>query len=244
MAFYFNTSKGDKLMTKINLRDISLRAKQWDHPAKGLFKYAESMKENGQNILKLHKKDREYYCISLVVLALMEDSNLDWWINIPAKDPPDGLIMTLVKEKSGLKSHMREIEVVEHRGQSNGLFDIIKNKMIEKSYEPNTILACLLLTSDLYDLKDLSLKLSSIKSSLDHIFVVFSGIPLDKKDITEDQLKTTFTMVQLLPKYEITTFNYKPYLEDFMKRYNDGQESRLIENNQVYFGTSNRKYNK
>lgn len=244
MAFYFDTSKGDKLMSKINLRDISLRAKQWDHPAKGLFKYAESMKINGQDILKLPKKDREYYCISLVSLALMEDSKLDWWINIPAKDPPDGLIMTLIKGKDGFKSHMREIEVVEHRNESSGLFDIIKNKMVEKSYEPNTILSCLLLTPDLYDLKELSEKLLDIKSSLSHIFIVFSGIPLNNKDTTEDQLKTTFTMVQLLPKYKTKTFNYRSYLEDFMQRYNDGQESRLIEDNQIYFGTTNKKYNK
>ena len=37
MVFYFDKKRGDNLMSKINLRDISLRAKQWDHPAKGLF---------------------------------------------------------------------------------------------------------------------------------------------------------------------------------------------------------------
>lgn len=88
MSFYFGTNQGDKLMTKINLRDLSVRSKQWDHPVRGLLKYAESMKNNGRDILKLEKKDREYYCISLVALALMEDSKMDWWTCVPVKDPP------------------------------------------------------------------------------------------------------------------------------------------------------------
>ena len=76
-------------MSKINLRDISSRAKQWDHPAKGLFKYAESMKVHGGDILKIPKKDRERYCVSLVALAMMNDSKIEWWTNVPIQDPPD-----------------------------------------------------------------------------------------------------------------------------------------------------------
>lgn len=61
MAFYFGNKKGDTLMTKINLRDISAKAKHWNHPVSGLFKYAESMKKADGNILKLPKKDRELH---------------------------------------------------------------------------------------------------------------------------------------------------------------------------------------
>lgn len=243
MAFYFDKKKGDELMSKINLRDISSRAKQWDHPVKGLFKYAESMKKCGGDILKLPKNDRERYCVSLVALAMMNDSKMDWWTNIPKQDPPDGLVMTLVQEKpDALKGYMREIEVVEHRDKPEQIFDVIRNKMIEKSYESNTILVCLSLTPAVYDFKVLSTKLISITSSLKHVFVMFAGISLTQSDITVDQLKTTFTMVQPLPVFEMATFNYRPYLDDFKERYDKGQESRLIEATEVHYGTTNPKF--
>lgn len=242
MAFYFDKRKGDELMSKINLRDISSRAKQWDHPVKGLFKYAESMKKHGGDILKLPKKDRERYCVSLVALAMMNDSQMDWWTNVPNQDPPDGLIMTLIQEKSdALKGYMREVEVVEHRGVPEQIFDVIRNKMTEKSYEHNTILVCLVLTPAVYDFKVLSAKLVSITSSLKHVFVMFAGVSLTQSKITVNQLKTTFTMVQLLPVFEMVTFDCSPYLDDFKKRYDKGQESRLIDENQVHYGTVNLK---
>lgn len=242
MAFYFDKKKGEELMSKINLRDISSRAKQWDHPVKGLFKYAESMKSHGRDILKLPKKDRERYCVSLVALAMMNDSQMDWWTNIPDQDPPDGLIMTLIQEKPhALKGYMREVEVVEHRGTPEQIFDVIRDKMIEKSYENNTILACLALTPAVYNFNVLSAKLVPIASSLKHVFVMFAGVSLNHGEIKVDRLKTTFTMVQLLPVFETVTFDYSPYLDDFKERYDKGQESRLINGNQVHYGTANLK---
>ena len=230
-------------MSKINLRDISSRAKQWDHPAKGLFKYAESMKVHGGDILKIPKKDRERYCVSLVALAMMSDSKMEWWTNMPIQDPPDGLVMTLTQEKpDALKGYMREVEVVEHRDKPENIFNVIRNKMTEKSYESNTILVCLGLTPAVYDFKSLSTELTKVTSSLGHIFVMFAGVSLNQDKIVVDQIKTTFTMVQLLPVFQMTTFNYHPYLDDFKKRYDKGQESRLIETNQVHYGTSNPKY--
>ena len=245
MAFYFDKKKGDELMSKINLRDISSRAKQWDHPVKGLFKYAESMKKCGGDILKLPKNDRERYCVSLVALAMMNDSKMDWWTNIPKQDPPDGLVMTLTQEKpDALKGYMREVEVVEHRDKPEQIFDVIRNKMIEKSYENNTILVCLALTPAVYDFNMLAKKLVGITSSLKHVFVMFAGIALNQSNITVDQLKTTFTMVQLLPVFEMETFDYSPYLDDFKNRYDKGQVSRLIEGSESYFGTANPKFQK
>lgn len=245
MAFYFGEKEGDELMRKINLRDINGRAKQWDHPVKGLFKYAESMKKCGGDILKLPKNDRERYCVSLVALAMMNNSKMDWWTNIPKQDPPDGLVMTLIQEKpDALKGYMREIEVVEHRDKPEQIFDVIRNKMIEKSYENNTILVCLALTPAVYNFNTLADKLTEITSSLKHVFVMFAGIALNQSNITADQLKTTFTMVQLLPVFQMETFDYSPYLDDFKERYNKGQESRLIERAEVYFGTANPKFQK
>ncbi len=230
-------------MRKINLRDINHRAKQWDHPVKGLFKYAQSTKEHGGDILKLPKKDRERYCVSLVGLALKNDSNLDWWMHMPNPDPPDGLVITLRQEKNdAYMGYLREVEVVEHRDAPEKIFDAIRNKMIEKAYESNTILVCLVLTPAIYDLQKLAKMLSLIKSSLKHVFVVFTGISLTQGLTSPIQMQTTYTMVQLLPVFEQTTLDVQPHLDDFKNRYDNGQESRLIENNGVYYGTTNPKY--
>lgn len=243
MAFYFGEKEGDELMQKINLRDINHRAKQWDHPVKGLFKYAQSMKEHEGDILRLPKKDRECYCVSLVGLALKNDSNLDWWMHMPNPDPPDGLVITLRQEKNdAYMGYLREVEVVEHRDTPEKIFDTIRNKMIEKAYESNTILVCLVLTPAIYDLQKLAKMLSPIKSSLKHVFVVFTGISLTQGLTSPIQMQTTYTMVQLLPIFKQTTLDVQPHLDDFKNRYDNGQESRLIENNGVYYGTTNPKY--
>lgn len=228
-------------MSKINLRDISSRAKQWDHPVKGLFKYAEAMKNNGGNILKLDKKDRECYCMSILTMALMDDSKGDWWMNMPVKDPPDGLVMTLKEEKpGGYMSYLREVEVVEHRNEPEKIFYTIQKKMLEKVYEPNTILVCLVLSPALYDFKSLATELSSIESTLKHVFVVFTGIMFTGKIPSREEIQSTYTMIQLLPIFTQGTIDSRPFLTDFIDRYNKGQESRLIENNQIHFGTTNK----
>lgn len=60
MAFYFGEKKADALMSKINLRDISFRARQWDHAVKGLLKCSASFKEYGNDIRKFQKKTVNY----------------------------------------------------------------------------------------------------------------------------------------------------------------------------------------
>lgn len=206
-------------MRKINLRGINHRAKQWDHPVRGLFKYAKAMKENGGNILKLSKKDRERYCVSLVGLGLKNDSNLDWWTHMPNSDPPDGLVMTLRQEKNGAyMGYMREVEVVEHRDAPEKIFDVIQNKMVEKTYESNTILVCLALTPAIYDFQKLTTMLATIKSPLKHIFVVFTGVSLTQGLPSANQMQTTYTMVQLIPVFQQTTLDSRPHLNDFKER--------------------------
>lgn len=174
---------------------------------------------------------------------MMNDSKMDWWTNIPKQDPPDGLLMTLIQEKpDALKGYLREVEVEEHRDKPEQIFDVIRNKMIEKSYENNTILVCLALTPAVYDFNTLAKKLAEITSSLKHVFVMFAGIALNQSNINVDKLKTTFTMVQLLPVFQMETFDYSPYLDDFKNRYDKGQESRLIDTTEVHYGTANPKF--
>lgn len=229
-------------MQKINLRDINSRARQWDHPVKGLFKYAEAMKANGGDILKLPKKDRERYCISIAALALARDSGLEWWTHMPNPDPPDGLVITFRQEKNGAyMGYMREVEVVEHRNEPEKVFETIRNKMVDNNYQLNTILACLVLTPAIYDFKKLSTMLTPIESTLKHLFVVFTGTMLTKAIPLAEQLQTTYTMVQLLPSFEQITLDVRPYLNDFKERYEKGQESRLIDGNGIFYGTTNPK---
>jgi len=152
-------------------------------------------------------------------------------------------VMTLTQEKpDALMSYMREVEVVEHRDKPENIFNVIRDKMTKKSYESNTVLVCLALTPAVYDFKSLSTELTNVTSTLKHIFVMFAGISLTQDKITVDQLKTTFTMVQLLPVFQMTTFNYQPYLDDFKEKYDKGQESRLIEKTELNYGTSNPKF--
>lgn len=244
MKFFFEKKQGDVLMSKINLRDISFRARQWDHPVKGLLKYAEAMKNCGGDIFKLSKKQREQYCLSVLALALQNGSSAEWWTNLPDQDPPDGLVMTLMeeKDKKGHMAHLREIEIVEHRDEPDKLLLTISGKMTENSYEPNTVLCCLILCSATYDLKELSEKLSAITSTIKHIFVVFSGVSIDSGPPSKEQLRALYTVVQLLPVFQTVTFDFRPCLDDYKVRYDKGQESRLIDGSSIYYGTSNPKF--
>lgn len=243
MAFYFSESNVDKLSSKINLRQLSLKSKQWDHPMKGVLKYVESMKINNRDILNLPKKVREQYCISLTTLAMIKDSKRDWWVGTYAEEPPDGVVMTMTQDtQQKYYVNLREVEVVEHRGNKNELFNTLKDKLTLKQYEANTVLVCLLLTQDIYDLKELSTKLKEVKTTISHVFVVFSGILLDNLEKSDRELKSTFTTVQLLPIFENITFDIKDFMDDFNDRYEKGQESRIIDGNQVYFATSNKKF--
>jgi len=241
MTFYFGEKQGDTLVSKINLRDISSRARQWDHPVKGLLKHIELLRKHEKNILKLSKKDRESYCISIIGMALREDTNTDWWINIPKNDPPDGLVMTLHEDHPGsFRAHLREIEVVEHRTSPEQIFNTIHKKMTLKMYDSNTILVCLVLTPSLYNFQSLANKLKGISSSVGHVFVVFIGTSLTNSKDSPKDLFPMFTLVQLLPVFESISTDTASHLNDFFIKYKKGQESRIIENNGVFFGTTNK----
>lgn len=242
MPFYFDEKRSDLLMSKINLRFIGSRAKQWDHPVKGLLKCSKALK-NG--LLKASKKERELYCVVLTALALKEDSESEWWVNVPQSDPPDGLVMTIVEEGPSIfKGYLRELEVLEHRKSPELLFDGIKGKMQEKSYTPDTVLVCLLLTQGVYNLQLLAKKLQSISSFIGHVFLIFAGASFKKSIGSKKEEGLNISMVQLLPKFHNITFNLTPHLDDFRLMYEHGRESRLIEGKQIFYGTANPKFHR
>lgn len=241
MNFFFDEKYGDNLSTGIRLKEINKLAKNWDHPMKGIFKSVSRISEFG-DIYALPKKERETYCTSLMALALMSESKFDWWVNMPKEEPPDGLIATFVEKNGSITGMLREIEVVEYRNKSDDLYELIKKKMTRKAYASNTVLACLVLSPEIYDFRELAIRITLINSSLRHVFMVFSGAMIE--DVTSGKLKAkhTYTMVQLLPKYEFFSFSIEPFMEDFKKRYEIGQESRLIEGEQMFYGTANLKF--
>ena len=201
------------------------------------------MREHSGNILLIPKKVRELYAVSLTAMSLQSIEGSDWWVHIPANDPPDGLVMTLTPEGEGLKGYLREVEVVEHRDRGELLFETIHKKMTEKAYSVDTVLVCLAVTTGMYDFKRLAKRLKPIESNVTHVFVLFAGASIADLDaIPEEELKTNYAMIQLLPSFIPSTFNLRPFLDDFEKKYEMGRESRLIEEDAVYFGTANPKH--
>ena len=241
MSFFFDKNLREKISHKIRMREIGQLTKLWDHPIKGIFKCVQEFPKYG-DIQSLPKKLRETYTISIMGLALMEDSKLDWWVSVPDGDPPDGFIGTFAEESNGYTGLMREVEVVEHRTVAENLFETLSKKMTEKSYGTNTTLACLLLTPDVYDLEALSEKISNLHSKLDHVFVIFSGGMYEDIRSGKFDPKLIYTMVQLLPVYERLTFSIERFMTDFNDRYQKGQESRLIDGDMMYYGTTNKSH--
>lgn len=244
MTFYFGEPEGDKLMTKINLREIGKRAKLWRHPVRGFWIAADAVRKHGGDILKTPKKDREQFTISLTAMGLKSDSELDFWTHIPEFDPPDGFVMTFREEEKGVWGSIREIEVVEHRNDPTELKNEFIKKLTEKSYLPNTTLVCLGLTPAIYDLRRLAQDLSKIESKIKYVFMVFAGkwVPIESLPVLPEP--GTYTLVQLLPIFQQTTFQLQQHFDDFKTRFEEGKECRIIEGNEIHFGTENAKFQK
>ncbi|MFA6463771.1 MAG: hypothetical protein WCV55_02075 [Candidatus Paceibacterota bacterium] len=232
-------------MTKINLREISSRAKQWDHPGKCFLKTINLNKNRINNILKFSKEDRELCGLSLFGFGLQEDTGSDWWINIPNQDPPDGLIMNLLDiDGKGMKVMMREIEMVEHRTDPELLFDVIKKKLVDKFYNSDTVLVCFVLSPAVHDLKLLSEKLEKVSSEFCHVFVIFLGVMFNENIPSSQEFKSQFSVVQLLPKFNSVTFDLMKHIQIYKEKYEIGQESRLIDDGEIFYGTVNPKFAK
>lgn len=173
------------------------------------------------------KKNKELYVTALLALSMQQDAPTKhgWWFTKPLQDPPDGVIGTILENKIGNIINVREVEVVEYfDGQ---ILDTLKDKMKDKSYEPNTALVCLLSPNAirLLNLKELSQQIQDIKFPLSHIFVVFHGseiASLPEKPALEDLVKTT--LVQLTPEYVVV--NFSPHI--ICKSWLEGKEQSWL----------------
>ena len=148
------------------------------------------------------KRAKEIFAISIIAKAMSKSENLRWWIHKPKIDPPDGIIGTIVKKNDIEEMHVREVEVVEHlKGK---IIDTIKKKLNSNRYEPNTILICFVTQGGLFDFDKTAEALSREITSLEHIFLVFTGlkvsdVPLGAKG--DDLLRAAFNIssVQIKP---------------------------------------------
>jgi len=163
------------------------------------------------------KRNKEMYVTAITALCMQQDAPTrhGWWFTKPPQDPPDGIIGTMIEDKSigGNIMKVREVEVVEYIEGS--LLKTIRSKLENKSYEPNTILVCLLSSepSKVFDPSTLSEQLKKIELSLPNVFLTFNGFHitpslqnLTTEEMIDEMLKIAF--IQLLPNY--ATVNVSP----------------------------------
>jgi len=208
----------------------------WFNPCWGYFGFWKRIREfqKERNIdfqnAWLHrdmKRNKELYATALLALSMQQDAPMKhgWWFIKPSQDPPDGVIGTILEKEIGNIINVREVEVVEYfDGQ---ILDTLKDKMKNKSYEPNTALVCLLSpnATGLIDLKSLSQQIQDAKFPLSYIFAVFHGFEissLPKNPALEDLVKTT--LVQFAPEYVVV--NFSPHV--ICKSWFEGKEQSWL----------------
>jgi hypothetical protein len=197
----------------IHLSYLKEKGTVWFNPSYGLVGFWNEHKKILQKTHTTHdsvwrhkdlKRAKEIFVTSIIAKAISKQDLTQWWINKPKADPPDGVIGTIVDINGFKKMSVREVEIVEH---FNGkLIDTIRKKLLDKRYEPNTILTCYISQGGIFDLKKESKTLLNKITSLTHIFFVFPGLNI--KNIKEtkndnDLLRSVFkySVVQIKPVY-------------------------------------------
>ena len=208
------------------LKDINII---WFNPCWGYYGFqkrlAEFQQERGVDFQTAWshrdmKRNKEIYATAMAALCMQQDAPTKhgWWFTKPPQDPPDGIIGTVIEDKSigGNIMSVREVEVVEYIGGS--LLRTIRNKLKNKSYEPNTILICLLSpktsASVVFDFLTLSEQLKKFNLPLSHIFLAFHGFQVTSslQNLTIEKMIdeiSKIAFIQLLPKYAVV--NVSPY---------------------------------
>jgi len=173
------------------------------------------------------KRNKEIYATSLLALSMRQDvpTKYGWWITKPQSDPPDGVIGTIAETPNGNIIKVREVEVVEHFDGS--VPETLKSKMINKLYEPNMALVCLLSPkiTGVIDLVSLSCQVQETNFPLTYIFIVFHGSELSsipQNPSIKDLVRAT--LVQLAPEYLVVS--YSPH--DTCKLWVEGKEKSFL----------------
>jgi hypothetical protein len=216
-------------MFNAHLSYLKEKGVPWFNPCNGLMGFWNEYRQLKERLNKPHhyiwthrdlKRAKEIYAISIIAKVMeQQEKRGPWWILKPKSDPPDGVIGTLVEKNGIQKIHVREIEVVEHL-QGNVL-DTIKTKLSKKHYEPNTVLVCYVSCGGEYDFKSLADEISKEITSLDHIFLVFTGQLKSEISLntSNDEFARTImkvSLVQIKPVYSVTTIDPIGICENWM----------------------------
>lgn len=159
------------------------------------------------------KRAKEIYATSIIAMAMSKQEKKFFWIIKPEKDPPDGVIGTIVEKNGFQEMHVREIEVVEHI--EGNLLDTIRKKLSAKRYEPNTILVCYISQGGGFDPEKEAEIISKEITSLDHIFLVFTGlrqtdVPANLENMSKEEqarVLLKISIVQLKPIFSFSTID-------------------------------------
>ncbi len=193
------------------------------------------------------KRNKEIYATAMAALCMQksEPTKHGWWFTKPPQDPPDGVIGTPTEDTNIGANIMRgrEIEIVEYFNGS--IIETIKNKLDNKSYEPNTILVCLLSPQNsikVFDFKAISEQIKQLRLPLIHIFLVGHGFQitptfasLTRQEQIAKMLKIFF--VQLLPQYAIVDISPDTCCETFQS----GEEQAWLKFTKLGKGTDFQK---
>jgi hypothetical protein len=189
------------------------------------------------------KRNKELYATAMAALCMQYDmpSKHGWWFTKPSQDPPDGVIGTPIEDVSrgGQAMHVREIEIVEHLNGS--VIDTIQNKLVRKSYEPNTALVCLLTGRDpitVVDYKAVSEEMSRLKLPLAHVFLVGHGFKITQSFTSsseQDQIASMLQIlfIQLLPMFAVVNISPNTVCESFRA----GKEKAWLRFDKLGMGT-------
>lgn len=182
------------------------------------------------------KRNKEIYATALSALCVANDapSEYGWWFTKPKQDPPDGVIATPLKNESRDANimHVREVEIVEYL--DGDLIDTIKRKLGNKSYEPNTILICLLSPQGdkpltVFDFSSIAEQIQKESLPLIHTFLAGHGFQIDPSFVNksrDQQIEDMYKimLIQLLPKFVIT--NISPSI--CCKSFREGKEGAWL----------------
>jgi hypothetical protein len=165
------------------------------------------------------KNAKEIYAASVIAAALSKQEGGDWWIHKPKSDPPDGVVGTLKKIEGRSEMHVREVEVVEHKG--GDIFNTLKIKLLNKNYEPHTVLVCYISQGGTFDFVDISKKVSFFKTNLNNIFFIFPGFKFN--DFSLNSFRT------------IACLQVKPVFSDIFIDLNNDYNSEKLKKQGSYF---------
>lgn len=203
-------------MNPPHLLYLNKKGTSWFNPGYGLNGFWNEYRKLSQKLNKPHdyvwnhrdlKRAKEIYAISIIAKAMeIQEKTGPWWILKPDDDPPDGVIGTIIDGKMSV----REVEVVEC--MSKDILETIRKKLSRKRYEPNTFLVCYLSDGGIYNLEEISNIISIEETSLDKIFIVFTGTKLDsipQSANKNDVLRAIFKVssVQIKPTYSFVAID-------------------------------------